>query len=83
VDEQGILEKARQQGLESIEQIKYAMLDHDGGISIIPTWGLNPGRYEQSFSCHVGSQIFVHHPSARSGTFFGDRLVRVSKTMRR
>jgi uncharacterized membrane protein YcaP (DUF421 family) len=36
VDQQDILEKARQQGLERMEQIKYAVLERDGGISIIP-----------------------------------------------
>jgi uncharacterized membrane protein YcaP (DUF421 family) len=36
VDERDILEKARQQGLERMDQIKYAVLERDGGISIIP-----------------------------------------------
>ncbi len=36
MDEQDIVEKVRQQGLESIEQIKYAVLERDGGISTIP-----------------------------------------------
>jgi uncharacterized membrane protein YcaP (DUF421 family) len=39
VDEQDILEKARQQGLERMDQIKYAVLERDGGISIIPRQG--------------------------------------------
>lgn len=37
VDESDILEAARRlQGLERMEQIKYAVLEHSGGISIVP-----------------------------------------------
>lgn len=37
VDESDVLEAAReQQGLERMEQIKYAVLERNGGISIIP-----------------------------------------------
>ncbi|HET6380027.1 MAG TPA: YetF domain-containing protein [candidate division Zixibacteria bacterium] len=37
VDEADILEEARRlQGLERLEQIKYAVLERNGGISIIP-----------------------------------------------
>lgn len=39
VDEEDILEKARQQGLERMDQIKYAVLERNGGISIIPKQG--------------------------------------------
>src|SRR5918998_975543 len=38
LDEHDVLAAARRlQGLESMEQIKYAVLETDGGISIIPT----------------------------------------------
>ncbi|MGH9943440.1 MAG: DUF421 domain-containing protein [Pyrinomonadaceae bacterium] len=38
VDEEDILEAARElQGLERLEQIKYAILERDGQISIVPT----------------------------------------------
>lgn len=36
VDEDDVLTAARQQGLERMEQIKYAVLERSGGISIIP-----------------------------------------------
>lgn len=36
VDEADILEEARRQGLERLDQIKYAVLERDGAISIIP-----------------------------------------------
>lgn len=37
IDEEDILEAARQlQGIEKMEQIKYAVLERSGGISIIP-----------------------------------------------
>ena len=37
VDESGIMEAARKlQGLESLEQVKYAILEKDGTISVIP-----------------------------------------------
>jgi uncharacterized membrane protein YcaP (DUF421 family) len=37
VDEADILEKARElQGLERLDQIKYAVVERSGGISIIP-----------------------------------------------
>lgn len=37
IDEEDILESARRQhGLESIDQIKYAVLERSGGISIVP-----------------------------------------------
>ncbi len=37
IDEQDILQAARQtQGLEQLDQIKYAVLERSGGISIIP-----------------------------------------------
>lgn len=37
IDEQDILQAARQtQGLETMDQIKYAVLERSGGISIIP-----------------------------------------------
>lgn len=37
IDEADVLEAARRtQGLESLEQIKYAVLEKSGGISIIP-----------------------------------------------
>lgn len=40
VDEYDLLEKARtSQGLERLDQIKYAVLERDGSISIIPTSG--------------------------------------------
>lgn len=41
VDEDDILEAARKvQGLESLDQVKYAVLERGGGISIIP-WSNN------------------------------------------
>lgn len=44
LQEDDILEAARRlQGLESLEQIKYAILEKDGSISIIPKY-LNPGE---------------------------------------
>ncbi len=36
VDETDILQSARQEGLERMDQIKYAVLERSGGISIIP-----------------------------------------------
>ncbi len=36
VGETDILQSARQEGLERIDQIKYAVLERSGGISIIP-----------------------------------------------
>jgi uncharacterized membrane protein YcaP (DUF421 family) len=37
VSEADILERARQsQGLESLDQVKYAVLERDGSISIVP-----------------------------------------------
>jgi len=37
IDESEILEAARQyQGLERLDQIKYAILERGGGISIVP-----------------------------------------------
>lgn len=37
VDEHDILEAARQsQGLEELDQIKFAVLERSGGISIVP-----------------------------------------------
>jgi uncharacterized membrane protein YcaP (DUF421 family) len=46
VDEQDIMESARQeQGLESMSQIKYAVLETDGSISIIP-WRHGPAAAE-------------------------------------
>lgn len=39
VSEDDILERAREQlGLERLDQIKYAVLERSGGISIIPKW---------------------------------------------
>ena len=40
IDESDILESARQlQGLERLDQIKYAVLERDGSISVIPKKG--------------------------------------------
>ncbi len=39
VDEADILEEARRQGLERLDQIKYAVLERDGAISIIAKSG--------------------------------------------
>lgn len=36
VDETDILQSARQEGLERMDQVKYAVLERSGGISIIP-----------------------------------------------
>jgi uncharacterized membrane protein YcaP (DUF421 family) len=36
IDEQDILSSARCRGLENMDQIKYAVLETNGGISIIP-----------------------------------------------
>lgn len=36
IDEQDILSAARLQGLERMDQVKYAVLERSGGISIIP-----------------------------------------------
>jgi uncharacterized membrane protein YcaP (DUF421 family) len=36
IDMDEVLEAARQNGLESVEQIKYAVLERNGSISIIP-----------------------------------------------
>lgn len=45
VDESDILEAARMsQGLETMEQIKYAVLERDGSISIIPERSAIEGR---------------------------------------
>lgn len=43
VDEEDVLEAARKkQGIESLDQIKYAVLEIDGAISIIPTSSAGP-----------------------------------------
>jgi uncharacterized membrane protein YcaP (DUF421 family) len=45
VDEEDIMAAARQlRGLESIDEIKYAVLERDGVISIIPRWYQLPAR---------------------------------------
>ena len=45
VDEEDILAAARQsQGLESLDQVKYAVLERDGVISIVPNWYQLPAR---------------------------------------
>ena len=36
VEESDVLEAARQEGLERMDQIKYAVLEQSGGISIVP-----------------------------------------------
>ena len=44
VDEEDILSAARQaHGLERLEQIKYAVVERDGQVSIVP-WGGAPSR---------------------------------------
>jgi len=45
VDADDILEAARRwRGLERIDQIKFAVLERDGNISVIPQWHHEPGK---------------------------------------